>query len=89
MFVTASLQIDAYVLVAEVKLGVCYRVAQQHIPLCGTRLQVIAGPHSDFGMQPVYTIQLLDPPPQCDLPYFNSKMDSAFEHVTIKIDGPY
>ena len=89
MFATASLKIVSSVLLADIKLGSCYRVAQQHIPLCGASLQVIAGPHADFGTQPVYTIQLLDPPPQCDLPYFNSKFESAFEHVNIKIDGPH
>lgn len=97
MYVTASLQLDASILTdKDVRLGVCYPVAQQHIPLCGTRIQVIAGPHADFGMkqdvslvcvngrhpcpqdQTVYTIELLDPPPLCELPFL---IAGGYQHL--------
>jgi hypothetical protein len=91
MYVTASLQIDKYLLHGtDIIWGELYHVAHKHVSICGPRLEVIAGPHADFDMynKPVFTVRLTDPPEKCDLPFFNKKMHSAFENVLISIERP-
>ena len=91
MYVTAALQIDKSILrETDIMWGELYQVAPEHVPICGPRLEVIAGPHADFDMynKPVFTVRLVDPPEKCVLPFFNHVMRSAFENVLISVERP-
>jgi hypothetical protein len=79
MYVTACIKN------ADIQLGFEYQIAEHHTQYCGTSMTVIAGPHADFDTCPVYTVKLHNPRAKCDMPFFNSRMHSAFEHVDIEI----
>ena len=64
---------------ADIKWNGVYDVHPSHQDELGTRLQVVAGPHSDFSADGVYTVRLLDPPQSAEyLPYFNQEYRSGY-----------
>lgn len=86
MFVTAKLVRNGRVVSDNILFKHEYIVATDHHDLVGNKVYVIAGPHKDFDEDDVYTVELLNPPIGCSLPFFNSKYNSLWEHVKICIE---
>jgi hypothetical protein len=93
MFITARLyNFDAVVQDESIQFNKIYAIEQKHHDLLGPQLIVVAGPHTDFCTDGVYTVKLLCPPiptPE-DMPFFNANFRSAHEHAHIYImHGPH
>ena len=87
MFVTAKLVVGGRTLSAGIRFkntGEIYHVCPEHVVFVGDALQVIAGPHKDFD-EDVYTVELLQPMPNQELPFFNSGNGCSMEYITIHI----
>ena len=75
----------------EVVLKQEYRIEDEQAKLLGSRLQVIAGPHSDFctssASDDVYTVLLLAPVEGTErhVKFFNSDIAGCWSYVVIHI----
>jgi hypothetical protein len=87
MLVTARLLRNGFLLGDGIryKTSNCtYTVSTEHRDMVGSTLAVVAGPHKDYNDAQVFTVELLDPPKDADLPFFNK--DGGWEYVTINIE---
>jgi hypothetical protein len=85
MYITASLYIDS-VKLHDPKRKTTYTVDNGHRTAVGSSLMVVAGPHSDFTDDGVYTVQLLNAPlVTTHLPFFDSTIEGVFVYAHINV----
>lgn len=87
MLITAQLKRRGKVVSDKIKTkhdGVTYEVSDEHKGFVGSTLAVVAGPHKDYDRADVYTVELMNPPRDAHLPFFNS--EGGWEYITISIE---
>jgi hypothetical protein len=87
VFVTARLTRNGLPLGSKILMHHVYDITESHAQILGKQLKVVCGPHADYHEQDgVYTVELLAVSEHApNLPFFNSKYQSGWEHATIDV----